>query len=78
MGSGVSGIYAMIFIHHRHIFSAHAHGCRERWRYTIRSYLCVFLIGFQNQWLMAVHLGTKRSGDIFAAIHNLSTLIIQA
>ena len=78
MGAGVSGIYAMIFIHHGHISPAHAHGGRKRWRYTICSYPRVFLIGFQDQRLMTVHLCPECSGDILCAVHNLSALIVQA
>ena len=78
MRSCVSGIYAMIFIHHGDIPSTHAHGGRKRWRYTICSYPRVFLIGFQDQRLMAVHLCPKCAGDILRTVHNLSTLIVQA
>ena len=78
MWPGVSGIYTMIFIHHGHIPSTHAHGSRKRWRYPICSYPCVFLIGFQDQRLMAMHLGSECSGDILRTVHNLSTLIVQA
>ena len=78
MGPGVSSIYTMIFIHHGHIPSIHAHGSRKRWRYPICSYPRVFLIGFQDQWLMAMHLGSECSGDILRTVHNLSTLIVQA
>ena len=78
MGPGVSGIYAMIFIHHGDIPSTHAHGSRKRWRYAICSYPCMFLIGFQDQRLMAVHLSPKCSGDILCAVHNLPALIVQA
>lgn len=38
----------------------------------------MFLIGFQNQRLVTVHLCPKRSSNIFGAIHDLSALIIQA
>ena len=78
MGPGVSGIYAMIFIHHGDIPSTHAHGGWQRWRYPICSYPRVFLIGFQDQRLMAVHLGPEGPGDILGAVHNLSALIVQA
>ena len=77
MRSCVSGIYAMIFIHHADIPSTHSHGGRKRWRYTICPNPRVFLIGFQNQRLMAVHLGPECPGDVFRAVHDLPTLIVQ-
>lgn len=77
-GPGVPGINAVVFIHHGHISPAHAHGGRKRWRYPICSYPRVFLIGFQDQWLMAVHLCPECSGDILCAVHSLSALIDQA
>ena len=78
MGAGIPGVNAVVFIYHRDISTAHAHGARKRWRYAICSYPCMFLIGFQNQRLMAVHLCPKCAGDILCAVHNLSALIVQA
>jgi len=38
----------------------------------------MFLIGFQNQRLVLVHLGTQGSGDILRTGHELTALVIQA
>jgi hypothetical protein len=38
----------------------------------------MFLIGFQDQRLMLIHLGTQGSGDILRTGHELTALVIQA
>ena len=67
----------MVLINHRHIPTAHPHGCRKGRRNAIHAYHCMFLIGVQNQRLVLVHLGTQGSGDILRTGHELPALIVQ-